>query len=86
MARNVRISELHENIGEHLRRIRGGEIITLLDDDTPIARIVPIENDEELLARPAVVPGGLVGYEPNPLSLRLGVDPVDVLLELRGDR
>jgi prevent-host-death family protein len=38
---NVRIAELKARLSEHLRTVRNGGTVTVLDRDTPIARIVP---------------------------------------------
>jgi prevent-host-death family protein len=38
---NVRIADLKARLSEHLRSVRNGGTITVLDRDTPIARIVP---------------------------------------------
>jgi prevent-host-death family protein len=38
---NVRIAELKARLSEHLRAVRNGGTLTVLDRDTPIARIVP---------------------------------------------
>jgi prevent-host-death family protein len=38
---NVGIAELKARLSEHLRSVRNGGTITVLDRDTPIARIVP---------------------------------------------
>jgi len=37
----VRIAELKARLSEHLRSVRNGETLTVLDRETPIARIVP---------------------------------------------
>ena len=39
--RTVRIAELKARLSEHLRAVRNGGTLTVLDRDTPIARIVP---------------------------------------------
>lgn len=39
--RNVGIAELKARLSEHLRSVRNGGTVTVLDRDTPIARIVP---------------------------------------------
>lgn len=39
--RNVRIADLKARLSEHLRRVRNGGSLTVLDRDTPVARIVP---------------------------------------------
>ena len=37
----VRIAELKARLSEHLRSVRRGRTLTVLDRDTPVARIVP---------------------------------------------
>lgn len=37
----VRIADLKARLSEHLRSVRNGDTITVLDRDTPVARIVP---------------------------------------------
>ena len=39
--KTVRIAELKARLSEHLRSVRKGRTLTVLDRDTPIARIVP---------------------------------------------
>jgi prevent-host-death family protein len=38
---DVRIADLKARLSEHLRSVRSGDTLTVLDRDTPIARIVP---------------------------------------------
>jgi prevent-host-death family protein len=38
---DVGIAELKARLSEHLRAVRNGATLTVLDRDTPIARIVP---------------------------------------------
>ena len=38
---DVGIAELKARLSEHLRSVRSGGTVTVLDRDTPIARIVP---------------------------------------------
>lgn len=39
--RTVRIAELKARLSEHLRSVRKGRTLTVLDRDTPVARIIP---------------------------------------------
>ena len=39
--RRVRIADLKARLSEHLKHVRGGHTVTVLDRETPIARIVP---------------------------------------------
>jgi prevent-host-death family protein len=38
---DVRIADLKAKLSEHLRSVRNGSTLTVLDRDTPVARIVP---------------------------------------------
>ena len=38
---NVRIADLKARLSEHLRAVRNGSTLTVLDRDTPVAQIVP---------------------------------------------
>ena len=38
---DVRIADLKARLSEHLRSVRNGDTVTVLDRDTPVARIVP---------------------------------------------
>ena len=38
---DVRIADLKARLSEHLRAVRNGGTVTVLDRDTPIARIIP---------------------------------------------
>jgi antitoxin (DNA-binding transcriptional repressor) of toxin-antitoxin stability system len=37
----VRIADLKSRLSEHLRSVRKGRTLTVLDRDTPVARIIP---------------------------------------------
>jgi prevent-host-death family protein len=39
----VKIADLKSRLSEHLRKVRAGRSITILDRSHPIARLVPIE-------------------------------------------
>ena len=41
----VRIAELKSRLSEHLRAVRKGRTLTVLDRDTPVARIIPYAAD-----------------------------------------
>ena len=41
----VRIAELKARLSEYLRAVRKGRSLTVLDRDTPIARVVPYEEN-----------------------------------------
>ena len=63
---DVRIADLKARLSEHLRSVRNGDTVTVLDRDTPVARIVPYATpplelrkarrrlrDQKLLPKPA---------------------------------
>ena len=85
---SVRIADLKARLSEHLRRVRRGESLTVLDRDTPIARIVPYDSNEGSLAvrRPARGAASLQQV-PLPSPLKIEFDIVSLLLEEReGER
>jgi prevent-host-death family protein len=81
----VRIAELKARLSDYLRRVRRGEVVTVLDRQTPVAQIVPYRNESvSLTIRPAL-PGARLHEVPIPPPLETGVDAV-ALLEDRGAR
>jgi prevent-host-death family protein len=86
--RTARVAELKARLSEYLRAVRRGESVTVLDRDTPIARIVPYGQPAAALQvrRP---PRGSAGLHavPLPPPLRVRTDVVALLLEeRRGER
>jgi prevent-host-death family protein len=86
--RRARVAELKARLSEYLRAVRRGESVTVLDRDTPIARIVPYGRPGTMLQvrRP---PPGSKGLQavPLPPPLRVKTDIVALLLEERqGER
>jgi antitoxin (DNA-binding transcriptional repressor) of toxin-antitoxin stability system len=82
----VRIAELKSRLSHHLKLVRAGETLTVLDRDTPIARIVPIDADDDIvITKPA--PGApWLGSIKMPPPTKLDFDIVSVLLEDRRRR
>lgn len=39
----VGVADLKAHLSEHLRKVRGGRTLTVVDRDTPVAQIVPYE-------------------------------------------
>lgn len=84
----VGVAQLKARLSEYLRRVREGVEVTVLDRETPIARIVPVTGDTTPLSvrrpRRGAPPPGRV---PLPRPLPLPVDVVTLLLEERqGER
>lgn len=49
----VRIADLKARLSEHLRSVKNGGTLTVLDRDTPVARIVPYAAAQPLEIRKA---------------------------------
>lgn len=84
----VRIAELKARLSEYLRAVRRGQALTVLDRQTPIARIVPYTSEALLLTVRRPLPDAPpIHRVPLPPPLGVGVDVVDLLLEERqGER
>ena len=78
--RSVRVAELKARLSAYLRRVRAGETITVLDRDTPIARLVPLSSQAPLTVRPS---RGRLHDVRLPRPLVLETDVVELLLEER---
>ncbi len=81
----IGIAELKARLSEHLREVRRGRSLTVLDRKNPVARLVPYEGTSEALPirrplddapRPCDVP------LPRPIGVKR--DVVELLLEDRG--
>jgi prevent-host-death family protein len=79
----VGIAELKARLSEHLRKVRGGRTITVLDRDTPIARIVPYDDAAPLEIRRATRRPADLRLPPAPKSR---TDSLAVLLQDRASR
>jgi antitoxin (DNA-binding transcriptional repressor) of toxin-antitoxin stability system len=69
----VRIAELKAHLSEHLRKVRAGRSVTILDRDTPIASLVPWQPAMRSLQLRSPLPGApkLQAVElPPPLKIR----------------
>jgi prevent-host-death family protein len=76
----VGIAELKAHLSEHLRKVRAGRTLTVLDRDTPVARIVPYEPLAPLEVRAAT-------RKPRQLRLPPAASrPTDSLSVLLADR
>lgn len=83
----VKIADLKSRLSEHLRKVRAGRSLTILDRDHPIARIVPIEKTgASLTVRPPLVSATKLRFVPLPPPLRLRKDSLVFLTEERQDK
>jgi prevent-host-death family protein len=79
----VKIAELKAHLSEHLRKVRGGRSLLVLDRETPVARIVPYAPETSLEIRRATRrPRDL--RLPPPLTAR--TDSLSLLLADRSSR
>ena len=76
------VSELKAKLSGYLAQVRRGATITVCDRQTPIARLVPLENDAgDIEVREPTEPAGLpIAAD---ITLRKRVDVVELL---RADR
>ena len=86
--KSVKIAELKAKLSEHLREVRRGRSVIVVDRETPIARLVPYSSDAEALTirKPLRRKRSLRSVRlPGPL--KLDTDIVELLLEERqGER
>lgn len=82
--KSVGVAELKSHLSEHLRNVRRGEVVTVLDRSTPVARLVPFSGPEEpLVTRPPRPGAEAPGRVPLPPRLSPAIDVVALLLEER---
>jgi prevent-host-death family protein len=86
--KGVRVAELKSKLSEHLRKVRAGRTVTVLDRTTPIARIVPYEDQGSSMTVRSPLPGAPTLKQISlPPPLRFRRDIVALLLEERqGER
>lgn len=80
------IAELKAHLSHYLRVVRGGEEVTVLDRETPIATIVPSGKRSRMVVRrpsPGAPAPGRIKFLPR---VDLGTDPVEILLADRSRR
>jgi len=79
----VRIAELKARLSQHLRKVRRGHTLTVLDRDTPIAQIVPYPSETPLQLRRATRKPRDLRLPPPPST---PTDSLTVLLQDRASR
>jgi antitoxin (DNA-binding transcriptional repressor) of toxin-antitoxin stability system len=82
--KTVGIAELKSHLSAHLREVRRGRSLVVLDRDTPIARLVPYAADAGTLSvRRRLGRSPSLQRVPLPPPLRIGLDVLEILLEER---
>jgi prevent-host-death family protein len=79
----VGIADLKAHLSQHLRRVRGGRTITVLDRDRPVARIVPYGAETPLEVQRATRKPRDLRVPPPPAS---PTDSLSLLLKDRASR
>jgi prevent-host-death family protein len=83
MTDRVGVAELKARLSEYLRRVRRGESITVLDRETEIARILPLEDADPLTVRSPSSGATRIQDVPLPPPLEPGIDVLELLHEER---
>jgi len=84
--RSVKIAEFKTQLSRHLRDVQKGESLIVLDRETPIARVIPIEaGDDIAIAFPVSNPIPVAKLK-MPVCPRIDVDVVELLLADRHSR
>jgi prevent-host-death family protein len=80
----VRIADLKSHLSEHLRAVRRGQSLTVLDRETPIARLIPY-NDQpsDLVVRTPLPDAPCLQHVALPPPLPLRHDASALLIEER---
>jgi prevent-host-death family protein len=87
MKTTVRIAELKSRLSAYLRRVRRGQTITVLDRDTPVARLEPVAGGaSRLVVREPSAGAARPGDVRLPPPLRLKRDVMESLRDERGER
>jgi prevent-host-death family protein len=79
----VGIADLKAHLSEHLRKVRGGHSLTVVDRNTPVARIVPFDTETPLEVRRATRKPGDLRLPPAP---SVPTNSLSVLLKDRASR
>ena len=83
MSRRVGIAELKAHLRHHLKQVRAGRIVTVLDRETPIVQIVRYEKEQTLEVIRATRKPRSLRLPPAPAS---GTDSLAALLQDRASR
>jgi prevent-host-death family protein len=82
--KSVKITQLKARLGEYLRAVRRGVQYTVMDRETPVARLVPYAPEgEPLRVRKPLRRFSSIQRVPLPSPLRIDGDAVALLLEER---
>ena len=82
----AKVSELKARLSAYLSEVRGGKVVTVYDRNTPIARIIPFqeEADDLVIIEASRLPSDLKKIKGVSPRKRINLDAL--LRESRGDR
>ena len=81
--KSIKIAQLKSELSRHLRDVRRGEPLTVLDRMTPVARLVPIDAGDDVVITVPTPGTTAPGKVRLPAPLRVGADIVTLLLAER---
>ena len=81
--KQVRIAELKSKLSEFLRNVQRGESLTVLDRNTAIAHIVPVQEQRGLRIRKPASGTPAPNKVPVPKAASFKLDVLELLLEER---
>lgn len=84
--RSVKIAELKSQLSRHLRDVQKGETLVVLDRETPIARVIPIDAGDDIAITPPVSNAIPLAQVKMPTCPRIDIDVVELLLADRRSR
>ncbi|MGH9418270.1 MAG: type II toxin-antitoxin system Phd/YefM family antitoxin [Terriglobales bacterium] len=84
--KRVRIAELKAHLSQYLRAAQRGQTIVVVDRETPIARLVPLERSPAIEIIPPTDPTRNFWQVPPSTAPPPKIDVVELLLEDRARR
>ncbi|MDZ4803668.1 MAG: type II toxin-antitoxin system prevent-host-death family antitoxin [Candidatus Eisenbacteria bacterium] len=85
----IGIAGLKARLSEHLKKVRNGETVIVMDRDRPVAQIVPYDHDglpNDLIVDPPKVKYRTLGDIPKPPPIEFTGNILELLAEERADR
>lgn len=84
--RAVKIADLKSHLSSYLREVRAGKAVIVLDRNTPVARLVPIDAPGDVAITPPARDAPPIGKVKLPPPAGVVRDVVNLLLEDRRRR
>lgn len=86
-SKRIKIADLKANLSRHLRDIKAGQSITVVDRDAPVALLSPlgISSADILSVRAPLVDPRKLATLSSPLKKQTNFSSLDILTDTRGD-